>query len=174
VAKLQLLAAVRAARPRPAHVRRAAKGGQRDPGSLDEMSGTLLAHVKSNPGQRGEIAEALGTDVGTMRLPMKKQERGRVAARQDDVAQSMADRCHDPRFDRGRVAAQAARQFAGRALVEEGRLLLENVAEHVAPQLHDDALAGDREQGVAQRERAVLHQEDRRHPQSRAIDRRER
>lgn len=88
MAKLQLLAAVRAARPRPAHVRRAAKGGQRDPGSLDEMSGTLLAHVKSNPGQRGEIAEALGTDVGTMRLPMKKLERGRVDTHRGTASRS--------------------------------------------------------------------------------------
>jgi len=36
------------------------------------MRERLLAHVRSNPGQRGDqIAEALGTDVGTMRLPMR-------------------------------------------------------------------------------------------------------
>jgi predicted ArsR family transcriptional regulator len=37
------------------------------------MSSDLMSHVQSNPGMRGDqIATALGTDVGTMRLPMKK------------------------------------------------------------------------------------------------------
>jgi hypothetical protein len=61
-------------RPRKtAAARPAVKGGKRTSASLDEMQAALLAHVKSHPGQGAiEIADALKTDVGTMRLPMQK------------------------------------------------------------------------------------------------------
>jgi hypothetical protein len=51
---------------------KAGKRGRRTSADLEAMQADLLTHVKANPGQRGEqIAAALGTDVGTMRGPMK-------------------------------------------------------------------------------------------------------
>jgi hypothetical protein len=47
--------------------------GRRSSESVEQMSETLLAHVKKSPGQRGEqIAESLNTDTKTIRLPMQK------------------------------------------------------------------------------------------------------
>jgi hypothetical protein len=47
--------------------------GRRSPEHVEQMAEAVLAHVQKNPGQRGEqIAQARKTNVGTMRLPMKK------------------------------------------------------------------------------------------------------
>lgn len=48
-------------------------GGRRSSQDVERMSDNLFDYVLKNPGQRGEqIAATLGTDVVTMRLPMKK------------------------------------------------------------------------------------------------------
>ena len=47
--------------------------GRRSTEAVEQMGASLLAYVKKNPGQRGEqIAEAMGTDTKTMRLPMQR------------------------------------------------------------------------------------------------------
>ncbi|HEV8244453.1 MAG TPA: hypothetical protein VGP93_01665 [Polyangiaceae bacterium] len=48
------------------------KGKRRTAEDVEAMGTTLVDYVKANPGQRAdEIAKALRTDVGTMRLPMQ-------------------------------------------------------------------------------------------------------
>lgn len=46
---------------------------RRSASELEDLAAALLAYVRTNPGQRGEqIADALGTDTGTMRPVMKR------------------------------------------------------------------------------------------------------
>lgn len=48
------------------------KGARRSAEDVAAMGDALVAHVKANPGQRGEqIAAAMRSDVNTIRLPMK-------------------------------------------------------------------------------------------------------
>jgi plasmid maintenance system killer protein len=50
-----------------------ASSGRRSSVDVEQMGNSLLAHVKSNPGQRGEqIAVTLGTDTKSLRRPMQK------------------------------------------------------------------------------------------------------
>lgn len=49
------------------------KGEKRSPALLEELTNTLAAHVKANPGMRvEEIGQALGYPTKALALPMKK------------------------------------------------------------------------------------------------------
>lgn len=66
-------------RPKGSTNKPAGKRGRRSAADMAGLGEKLLAHVRANPGQRGEqIAAALGSDVGTIRPVMHKL----IAARQ--------------------------------------------------------------------------------------------
>jgi hypothetical protein len=51
----------------------AARPGRRSSEAVEQTGSSLVEYVKKNPGQRGEqIAESLGTDTKSMRLPMQR------------------------------------------------------------------------------------------------------
>lgn len=53
-------------------IAKAPKGRRRTADDVERMGESLLTYVKQHPDQRADqIAKALRTDVGTMRLPMK-------------------------------------------------------------------------------------------------------
>lgn len=57
----------------PSTLTAAKPGGRRSSDEVVELAAQLLAYVAKNPGHRAEqIANALGSDTGTIRLPMKK------------------------------------------------------------------------------------------------------
>ncbi len=70
----------------------------------------------------------------------------------------------------GGVGGQAAGELAGLAGVEEGDLLVDDRAVDGLAQPGDDALAGNREEVVAQGNRHRLHGEDRGHDDSYPVD----
>jgi hypothetical protein len=95
----------------------AKKRGKRTAADLAGVGDALLAHVKANPGARGEqIAAALGTDVEKMRLPMQKL----VAAKK---VRTEGERRGMMYFAGARKAKRAApkRKRAGRKAKPAGR-----------------------------------------------------
>jgi hypothetical protein len=56
-----------------AALKKAKKGGRRSPEEMEQLTRSLLAHIKKNPGQRIEpIAQALEVGAKELALPVKK------------------------------------------------------------------------------------------------------
>ncbi|MBL8859811.1 MAG: hypothetical protein JNL28_14995 [Planctomycetes bacterium] len=84
------------------------KGKRRSAEDVAQMGATLTDYVKANPGQLGEeIAKALGTDVGTMRLPMQAL----IAAKK---IKTQGQRRGTRYYVAGAVPAKTAKKKAGR------------------------------------------------------------
>lgn len=70
--KVQPAASSPKAAPSPTQFKSARKGQRRTAADVERMGQVLIDFVKANPGQRADqIAKALRTDPGTMRLPMQ-------------------------------------------------------------------------------------------------------
>jgi hypothetical protein len=83
-------------------------GKRRSAEDVEAMGATLLTYVKANPGQRADqIAKALRTDVGTMRLPMQAL----LAARK---VKTQGQRRGTRYYVAGAVPAKAAKTAAKR------------------------------------------------------------
>ena len=92
------------------------------------------------------------------------------AEEQHDVAQRDRHRRADRRFDLGGIGGEARDQLAAAGRIEECRRQRDQVSEHVAPEIGDDALADGHHQIEPRRAGAGEHRHHRDHHAEVAVD----
>ena len=98
---------------------------------------------------------------------------GGGADEQHHVAQRDRHRGADRGFDLGGIGGQPRHQFARARGIEEGRRQRDQMREHVAPEIGDDALADRHDEVVARRAGRGEHRDDRDHDAEIAVDQRD-
>ena len=95
---------------------------------------------------------------------------GGGAEEQHHIAQRDRYRCADRGLDLGGIGRQPRDQFAAARGIEEGGRQRDQMREHVAPEIGDDALADGHDQIVPRRAGAGQHRDDSDHDAEIAVD----
>ena len=107
------------------------------------------------------------------KLRARDHHHGGGADEQHQIAQRDRHRRADRRLDLGGVGGEPRHQFAAAGGIEERRRQRDQMREHVAPEIRNDALADRHDQIEPRRAGAGQHRDDRDHHAEIAVDHRD-